>query len=172
MYQRHTVSKFFCLFFFFFSRSLSPRCYHCYKNTGSAVCHSYVQIKKTKGCFNDMKKTTGLVKNGRTGYRDVCEKIFDFWYTLLICIHMCTEGRMGETSCIMHHNHTQRFANWAIKEREYQKQRICKKVPHQNEMHCVHAPLHQGHPQSAHKNIYWECSILHCTNFKNLSFSF
>lgn len=75
--------------------ALSPRCYHCYKNTGSAVCHSYVQIKKTKGWFNDMKKTTGLVKNGRTGYRDACEKIFDFWYTLLICIHLCTEERMG-----------------------------------------------------------------------------
>lgn len=40
-----------------------------------------------------MKKTRGLVKNGKTGYRDVCEKTFDFRYRLLICIHMCTEGR-------------------------------------------------------------------------------
>lgn len=56
-----------------------------------------------------MKKTIELVKNSRTGFRDVCEKV------LISDIHSsytfkCAQKRKkknGErTSCVMHHNHT------------------------------------------------------------------
>lgn len=39
------------------------------------------------------------------------------------------------------------------KEKGDEGQRICKKVPHQNEMHCVYASFQQEHAEGAHKNI-------------------
>lgn len=126
-----------------------------------------------------MKKTTGLVKNSRTGHRDVCEKILiSDTHSSYTCI--CAQKKEwgeggGRTSCIMHHNHTQRFANQAgrsTKSRGYAKRHLYQKKVHgakghlsQKKIQCAHIrPAKATWSLSARaQNCYCEHGLIQCT---------